>query len=157
MEHTPERRQSLGINIAVLRNDRCNPLRVPGCEPEAHGRTVILDVDGVLLQAQRLRELFDDVGKAVERVRERCNVGRVAATKARVIRCDQVVLVSQFGEEVAKHERGRGKAVQQKQGGLIRRPGFAVEDTEAVDGNGFVGDLRTGHGFFLWLPEQRVH
>ncbi len=59
-----------GLGVAVLHNDRGDPLGVAGGELVADGRAVILDVEGIIRQAQQLSEFVDNRGEIVERQAE---------------------------------------------------------------------------------------
>ena len=49
------------------------------------------------------------------------------------IRSNQMILVGQFGHQVPEHVACRRESVQQKDGGILRIPGFAVEDFAVID------------------------
>jgi hypothetical protein len=55
-----------------------------------------------------------------------------------------VILRGEIGDQLAEHVRGGGEAVQQQHGRRVRRAGLAIEDVEAVDRDGLVGDLVGG-------------
>ena len=44
-----------------------------------------------------------------------------------------MILVGQFGHQVPEHVACRRESVQQKDGGILRIPGFAVEDFAVID------------------------
>src|SRR5438874_1031170 len=62
--------QPLVVGVAVLHHQARHPLRVPDRQPVADRSTVVLDVEGVLLQPHLLDELLHHVGQLVEGVVE---------------------------------------------------------------------------------------
>jgi lysine/ornithine N-monooxygenase len=48
--------------------------------------------------------------------------------------------VGQQGNEIAKHVRRGRETVQQKHRWVLRRTGFAVEDIQSINVNGFVSN-----------------
>ena len=80
-----------------------------------------------------VEQRVDVVGERVEGVVELVDAGQLGVAEARVVRGDDVVAVGQRGDQVAVHVRAGGRAVQQDDGGRVRRPGLAVEDPAAGD------------------------
>ena len=142
-DRVPAVAQPFLIGVAVLRDDRGDPLRMPHREPEAGRRAVVEDVEGEAVEA-------DDLGEAVDRVREPVEsvaaVRHVGVAEARQIGRDDVEAVGQQRDQVAEHVARAREAVQQQQLRRIRRARLAIEDLEAVHVGGAIGD--GGHGAF---------
>src|SRR5262245_20244136 len=66
----PALAQALLIGVAILRNDRSDALRMARRETEAHRCAVVEDVDGIPGEPSHRREPVDDIGEAIEGVRE---------------------------------------------------------------------------------------
>ena len=82
----------------VLDDQRLHPLGVGERQAEPDRAAVVLQVQAVVDDPLQLQE-------SIERVAERLRLGRVAASEARVIGCDQTESVRQARDEVAEHDR----------------------------------------------------
>src|SRR5215467_8521661 len=71
---------------------------------------------------------------------------RRAFAKTGVIGRDQMVGVRQFWHQVSEHLRRSRETVQQEYRWVLRRTGFAVEDIQSIDVDGFVSNR---HSLFL--------
>ena len=89
----------------VLDDQRLHPLGVGERQAEPDRAAVVLQVQAVVDDPLQLQESIDDLGEVIERVSERLRRGRVAASEARVIGCDQTESVRQARDEVAEHDR----------------------------------------------------
>ena len=63
LDGTPPAAEPFLISITVLRNDRCDPIRVSNCEPPSHRRTVIEYEKGITVQPNYVRERINGVSK----------------------------------------------------------------------------------------------
>jgi hypothetical protein len=70
LDRVPTGAQALLVGVAVLRDDRRDPLRPRQREPEADRRAVVENVDGVAAEADRVGEPLDDLRQVVEGVVE---------------------------------------------------------------------------------------
>src|SRR5271157_1980672 len=95
---------------------------------EADGATVVLHVERVARDSERLSEMVDDLGTTIERVRELLRVRPVTVSEPRIVRRDQMIAVGQPRKKRFKHARRRGKSVQQEKRFRILRPSFPVEN-----------------------------
>ena len=102
-------------------------------DPEADGCAVVLDVDREGVQPERVHEPQDDLVEALEGVIELVLGRKRALAVGRVVGRDEMKLVGQGRNEVAKHERGRREPVQEQNGRIGLIATLAVEDVEAVD------------------------
>ena len=129
--------QALLVGVAVLRDDRSDPVRMLDREPEAGRRAVVEHIDGVAVEADGLGEAVDCLRDLVERVR----LGRpIRIAEPREIRGDDMRAVGEARDEVAKHvARGR-EAVKQQEFRRVLRAGLAIEDVAAVDRGGPIVD-----------------
>ena len=91
----------------------------------------------------------------VERVSELPRRRRIAVPEAGIVRSDQVKLLRQPREQRLEHARRRRKPVQQQNGRCILRPGFAIEDRDAVHFHGTVQRM-LGHRRLPWLG-RHIH
>src|SRR5262245_8087468 len=76
LDRVPAPAQPHLVGVAVLGDDRRDPLRVAHRETESHRRAVVEDVDGKADEPDHRREPVDDVGEVIEGVRELRPVGR---------------------------------------------------------------------------------
>jgi len=67
--------------------------------------TVVLHVERVSREAERLGEVIHDLRVVIERIREGFRVGPVAVSEARVVGRDKVIAVGQPAEESLEHPR----------------------------------------------------
>jgi hypothetical protein len=82
LDRVPEVGDPLFVGVAVLDDQRRDALGVPGREPEPDRSAIVHDVEGVPLEAERVRQLLDHVGVVVERVRKVVPVGHGAVAEA---------------------------------------------------------------------------
>ena len=64
-------------------------------QPKADRAAVIVHVERVAPDAERLRELVDDLGEVIERVGELLGRRRTAEAEARIVRRDDMVAVGE--------------------------------------------------------------
>ena len=85
------------------------------------------------MEADRLGKMTDDVREILERIAEGAPRRYVGLPKPRQVRSDQMKPVRELWHELAEHVARRGKAVQQQDGWRVLGPGFAIENSDAVD------------------------
>src|SRR5215831_5515522 len=77
-----------------------------------------------------------------------------------VIGRDQMVAVCQVWHQVSEHLRRSRETVQQKHRWVLRRTGFAVEDIQSINVDGFVSNRHSlcllGHGESASNPESKM-
>ena len=112
-------------------------------QPEADRSAIVEDVDGELGQTEHLGEAVDDVGDVLERVAELVTGRLLGHAEAGQIRGDDMIVLGEFGDQVAEHVARAREAVQQQHGRAARIAGFAVEQLEAIDIDGVETN---GHG-----------
>src|SRR5947199_9680231 len=95
--------EALNVGIAVLRNDRGNSVRVLERQAKSHRRTVIEDVDGVMLQAKHLRQTIDDGSEIVKRVPEGSVFRGERKPESRKIRRHHAIAVRAARNKVWEH------------------------------------------------------
>src|SRR5215813_12031898 len=129
-------------------------------EPIADRGPVIHDVEAVAFKLQCLRKLLHYVRKVVKRVFKLMHGRRRAFAKTGVIGRDQMVGVRQFWHQVSEHLRRSRETVQQKHRWVLRRTGFAVEDIQSIDVDGFVSNRHSlfllGHSVSASNPESKM-
>src|SRR5215471_15308261 len=76
LDGVPALAQTLLVGVAVLGNDRRDPLRMCKCEAKADGGSVIEYVNSIAVEADCLREAVDDIGEVLERGSEMLAAGR---------------------------------------------------------------------------------
>ena len=129
----PDCAQTLVMRDRVLNDQRLDPLRMRERHAEADRAPVILHIERIARQADRLDEVVHDRGDVVEGVGEGLRVWPVAMPESRIVGRDQMVAVGKPGEERLEHPRGRGQTVQQEKRRRIGRPSLPVENGEPVD------------------------
>ncbi len=72
---------------------------------EADGSAVVLHVERVAREAERLGEMIHHAGDVIEGVREFFWVWPIAVAEARIIGRDEVVAIGKAGEERLEHSR----------------------------------------------------
>ena len=87
----------------VLRDKSLYAFWVHKCHAKAHGAAVILHVNGVAREPQRLGKMIHDPGNVIECVREFLGVGPIAVSEAWVIRRNKVIAVRKTREERLEH------------------------------------------------------
>ena len=115
LNRVPALAQPLLIGVAVLRDDRGDPLRVAGRQTEANRRAVVEDVHGMTGKPGDLREPVDDLGEVIEGVPEPRPVRRLGETEARQVGGDDMIVIRQGRDQIAEHVGGRRKSVKQEQ------------------------------------------
>ena len=129
----PVRAEPLVVRDRVLDDERLHALRMCERHAEADGPAVVVHVERVARQPERLREPVHELGDVVERVRELLRIRPVAVPEARVVGGHEAVAVRQPGEERLELARRARYAVEQQDDGRALRPRLAVEDRHAVD------------------------
>src|SRR5215831_2541317 len=115
-------------------------------EPIADRGSVIHNVETVAFKLQCLRKLLHYLREVVKCVFKLMHGWRRAFDETGVIGRDQMVAVCQFWHQVSEHLRRSRETVQQKHRWVRRRTGFAVEDIESINVDGFVSNR---HSLFL--------
>src|SRR5215467_6334770 len=129
------------VGVAILDDQRLHALRMLDGQAKSNRGTVVHEIDRVFFQADLVREFFDDVRQVIEGVFEFGHRGSRATPVAGIIWGDYMEFACQEWNQISKHVRGRGKAVQQEDGGYVLGTSFAIEDVEAVDLYRAVKDL----------------
>src|SRR5262245_24005328 len=93
LDRIPAPAQPLLIGVAILRDDRGDPLWVARREAEADRRAVIEDVDGITGEPGDGREPVDDVGEMIEGVPELRPLRRLGEPEARQVGGYHMVVV----------------------------------------------------------------
>ena len=82
----------------ILNDHALQFLRMGDRQPETDRTTIVLHIQSVLLQADRLRERSDDGRKVIECIPEPGAVGRIAMAEAGIVRGDEMIVVRQLVE-----------------------------------------------------------
>src|SRR5437899_3323068 len=93
LDRVPALAQPLHIGVAILRDDRRDPLRVARRETETHRCAVVEDVDGITGEPGDRCEPVDNAGEVIEGVLELRPVRRVGETETRQVRGYHMVVV----------------------------------------------------------------
>ena len=101
----PIRPQAFIVRHSVLDDESLDPLRMGQSHAKTHGAAVILHVQRVAREPERLGEVIHDLGVVIERIRECFRVRPVAVSEARVIGGDKVRAIGKPGEERLEHPR----------------------------------------------------
>ncbi|MNQ66874.1 hypothetical protein D3C85_813760 [compost metagenome] len=92
--------QAFEIGIAVLRNDRADPLRVRQRQAQADRRPIVEEVHPVTLEAQHIDELADRLADGIEGVDVVAFGGHLGETETGQIRRNQAVFVGEPRDQV---------------------------------------------------------
>src|SRR5260370_697020 len=79
----------------ILNDQRLNALRVGKSQPKANGPAIVLHVEAIMRQAERLGNMLHHCRNVVEGVREFCMISPIAMAETRIIRRNQVIAVGQ--------------------------------------------------------------
>jgi hypothetical protein len=80
------------MGYGVLDHEGLNAFRMRDGEPESDGAAIILHVEYVLLEIQRLGEILHHGRDAIECVGKFLRAWRIAVSETRVIGSDEVIL-----------------------------------------------------------------
>ena len=111
-DRIPTVAQAFFVSVAVLRNDRRDPLRMLYCQSEAGRCAVIENIDGIAIKADDFGETVDDRSDPIEAV---AAVGPVGVPEAGQVRRNDVEAIGQERNEIAEHMAGAREAVQQQE------------------------------------------
>src|SRR5215471_600146 len=95
LNRVPTLAQPFFVGVAVLGNDRRDPLWMCECQAQSDGGAVIEYVDAIAIEADLFSEAIDDSSEVLERVSELLPVGRFWKTEPRKIRRDHVVSIGE--------------------------------------------------------------
>src|SRR5262245_31117860 len=132
LDRIPALAQPLLICVAILRDDRGDPLRMARREAEADRGAVIEDVDGIPGEPGDGREPVDDLGEVIKGVPELRPLRRLGETETWQVGGDHMVVVRQGRDQVAEHMGRRWKSMKQQQRWRRVGPRFPIEDLKAI-------------------------
>ena len=89
----------------ILNDQRLNALRVSKSQAKANWPTIVLHVEVVMRQAERLGKMLHYGRNVVEGVHELCRIRPIAMAETRIIRSDQVIAVGQALQKRLIHPR----------------------------------------------------
>src|SRR5437660_251749 len=81
----PVRAQTFVMRDSVLDDESFDPVRMRQGHAKTNRASVILHVNGITRESERLGEMIHDLGVVIERVREFSRVRPIAVSEARVI------------------------------------------------------------------------
>ena len=122
----------------VLNNESFHALRVRQDHAKAHRATVILHVERVARETERLGEMVHYLSVIVEGVCEFLRDPASHCVRNRGNQALSVIAIAEPCEERLKHPRRRRKSVQQEKRWSILRSSLPVEDRQAVDLHGAI-------------------
>src|SRR6476620_4077683 len=111
LDRVPALAQSFLIRIAVLRDQRGDPLRMTQGQSKAHWCSIVEDVKGIPPEAEDLGEPLHDLSQMIKGVFEGFPIRSIAEPKTWQVRRYHVIAVGKRRDELAIHVRGGGKAV----------------------------------------------
>jgi hypothetical protein len=94
------------MRYRVLDDERGDALRMDQGHPKADGAALILHVQHVARQAERLGELIHDHCQMIKRIGNCFRVGPLTMSEPRVIGCDEVIALGKPSEQGLEHSRG---------------------------------------------------
>ncbi len=90
----------------VLNDERLDPVWMGQGHAKTHRAAIILHVQGVAREPERLGEVRHDLGEVIERIRECLRIWPIAVPEAAwVIGRDKVIAIGEPGEERLEHAR----------------------------------------------------
>jgi hypothetical protein len=113
LDGVPALAQPFGIGVAVLRDDRGDPVGMHESEAEANRRTIVEDVDGMACEPDRCREAIHHLREMIEGIREVRPIRRVRKAETREIGRHDMIPVGEQRDEIAKHVRRTREPVHQ--------------------------------------------
>ncbi len=90
----------------VLYDERLHAFRMSNGEPEPDRPTIILHVQRIAIEAERLGEVLHHLSNMIERVGKRLGARRIAVTEPRIIRGNEVVIRGETRQQRLVHPRG---------------------------------------------------
>jgi hypothetical protein len=120
------------VRIAVLRDDCCDAFWVGHREPEARRRPIVEHVECVTGNVKRFREGRDRPRQRVKRVHIVPRWRYLGEAEARQVGRNHPVPIREARNQLAEHERGCRKPVQQQHDRPIRRASLSVEDADPI-------------------------
>lgn len=129
----PAGAQSFLVAVAVLAHDGRDLVRVLDRQAPADRGAIVEHVHGEAFDALGDGEGIDHAGQPVERVVEGETGRDGGLAEAGQVGRKDMPGVGQPRDQVAEHVRRGAEAVQQQDGGRVRRAGFAVEKVDALD------------------------
>jgi len=91
-------------------------------------------IDRELFQAKLLDKVAHDLGHIGKGVLKDVMAGSVGKTETGKVRSDDMEIVRQLWDQVAKHVTGSGKAVQEENGRLLGIAYLPIENLESING-----------------------
>src|SRR5437588_9049696 len=106
----------------ILNDQRLNALRVSKSQAKANWPAIVLHVEAVMRQAERLGKMLHHGRNVVEGVRELGMIRPIAMAETRIIRGDQVIPVGQALQKRLIHPRRGWQAVKKSRAGASFGP-----------------------------------
>lgn len=133
------RAERIGIgNVSILQDEGGDALGRLDRQPRADGRAEVVQPKREAFETERLDEAVEEGGISIETVVEVIGCGAVAG--AWKIGCNQPPFVREPRHQLAKFVGRAGITVRQQHDRRIRRPGFAIENLDAVEVHRLVAD-----------------
>src|SRR5258706_12749004 len=131
--------QPLPRGIGILDDESLHPLRMRRNDAEADRPAIVMKVEGALVDLELLKEVVDRPGQVVKGICVRRWRRRVALTESWEIRCYQMIMCGEQGNERIELARGGGKAVQQHDRRRVLGTSLPIEDTDAINHHAVIG------------------
>src|ERR1700761_1835613 len=109
----PSLTQSFFVGVAVLRDDAGDALGMFDGNAETGRCAVVEYINCKTIEAHDFGKAIDNVGDVIEGVLELVARRHIGATKTGQVRRDDVKVVTEQGNEIAKHVAGRREAMKQ--------------------------------------------
>src|ERR1700722_16749402 len=104
--------QALLVDIGVLDDEGTHPLRVRQNDPETDRTTVVMEVEGTVVNLELLEESVGRLRQVIECIGIRRRRWSITLTEARKVRSNQVIACGEQRNESVELPRRGGEAVQ---------------------------------------------
>src|ERR1700733_3763380 len=99
----PIRPKTFVMGNRILHDESLRPLRMCQGHAKANRSTVILHIERIVRQTERLREAVHQLSQVVKGVSELFWVGPIAVSEPRIVGCNQMVVACKPRQQWLKH------------------------------------------------------
>ena len=93
------------MGAGVLNDKPLHAFRMCDSQPETDGSPIVLHVQNVVLKTQHFSKALHHLRNVIKGIGKFLAAGRIAMTEPRIIRCNEVILRGQTGQQWLEHPR----------------------------------------------------